>query len=71
MIVGDALREHRFSGAGRADHQKVVTAGDGDFDRALDGLLAFNVREIDVVVLMTWEKRAQIVLDRRERPFAL
>ena len=43
---GDAAREHRLAGAGRADHQKVVSAGDGDLHRALGHLLALHLGEV-------------------------
>ena len=56
----DALGEHRFAGAGRTNHQDIVTAGDGYLDRALDVALAFDVAEIDVVILMRREKFAEI-----------
>ena len=59
---GDAFREHRLPRAGRADHENVVTARDRDFDRALDVPLAFDVRKIDVVVLVAGE---EIRSDRR------
>ena len=59
---GDAFREHRLAGTGRADHEDVVPAGDRDFDRALDMALAFDVGEIDVVILMGGE---EIASDRR------
>ena len=65
MIVGDPFREHRFAGAGRADHQNVVTAGDCDFDRAFDVALAFHVAKIDIVILMRGEKCAQITARRQ------
>ena len=67
MMVGDAFREHRFAGAGRADHQHVVSAGDRHFDRALDVALAFDIAEIDFVILMRGEKLAQIAARRRKR----
>ena len=43
---GQAARQHRFARARRADHQYVVTAGGGDFERALGGLLTFHVAQI-------------------------
>ena len=39
--------QHRLAGAGRADHQQVVAAGGGDFERALGALLALDVGEIE------------------------
>ena len=44
-----AFGEHGLAGAWRADHQDVVAAGAGDFERALGGLLAANVFEVDDV----------------------
>ncbi len=46
--AGQALGEHRFAGAGRADHQQVVAAGRRHFERSLGGLLAFYVFEIGI-----------------------
>ncbi len=40
-------RQHRFAGAGRADHQQVMPAGRGDLERALGALLALDVLEIE------------------------
>src|SRR5690242_1026433 len=47
---GDALGEHGFAGARRADEKNVVAAGAGDFESALGGLLAVDVAEIDGVL---------------------
>src|SRR5262249_46235095 len=33
--------------AGRADHEQIVAAGGGDFERALGALLALDVLEVD------------------------
>ncbi len=46
---GNALGEHGFSGARRADEQNVVRAGAGDFKSALGGLLTSNIAQIDGV----------------------
>ena len=43
--------QHGFAGARRADEQHVVAAGGGDFQRALDGFLAFDFGEIHLVVV--------------------
>jgi hypothetical protein len=40
-------RKHRLAGAGRPDHEQVVAAGGGDFERALGALLALDVLEVD------------------------
>ena len=40
---GQPPRQHRFAGAGRADHQQIMPAGGGDLERALGGLLALDV----------------------------
>ena len=40
-------RQHRFAGAGRADHEQIVAAGRGDFERALGAFLALDVGEIE------------------------
>ena len=40
-------RQHRFAGAGRPDHQQIVAAGGGDFERALGAFLALDVGEIE------------------------
>ena len=44
---GEPRRQHRFAGAGRADHQEVVAAGGRDLERALGALLALDVPEVD------------------------
>ena len=46
--AGQARREHRLAGAGRADQQEVVAAGRGDLEGALGGLLALDVGELGV-----------------------
>src|SRR4029077_17408041 len=66
----DALGEHRFAGAGRADHQDVVTAGYCHFHGAFDVALTFYVVEIDIVVLMRGEKLREIAAGGEERKFA-
>ncbi len=53
---GQALGEHGFAGAGRADHEDVVAAGGGDFESALGGLLAAHIFEVDGEVLQLAEK---------------
>ncbi len=40
-------RQHRFAGAGRADHEQIVAAGGRDFERALGAFLALDVGEIE------------------------
>src|SRR5947199_5121565 len=52
--------QHRFSRPGRADHQSVVTAGDGHFNRALHVALTLDITEIDVVTLVRGEKFGQV-----------
>ena len=39
-------RQHRLAGAGRPDHQQVVAAGGGDFERAARKRLAVKIGEI-------------------------
>jgi len=39
-MEGRALGKHGFAGAGRSDHQNVVAARRGNFERALGRLLA-------------------------------
>ena len=41
--TGQALGEHRFARAGRADHQQIVAARRRYFERPLGGLLALYV----------------------------
>ena len=40
-------RQHRLAGAGRSDHQEIVAAGRGDFERALGAFLALDIGEVD------------------------
>src|SRR6202171_2527058 len=64
---GDAFRQHRFARAGRTDHENVVPAGNGHFDRAFDGALSFYVGKIDLVVLVRGEKIGQVTASRKKR----
>ena len=43
---GEALREHRFTGAWRADHQNIVPAGRSHFQSTLGAGLATDIAEI-------------------------
>ena len=43
---GQAPRQHRLAGTGRSDHQEMMPAGRGNFERALGGLLALDVLEV-------------------------
>ena len=53
-------RQHRFAGAGRADHQQIVAAGGGDFERPFGAFLAFDFGKV--------ERRAVHFEDFRLRP---
>ena len=44
---GKPRGQHRFAGAGRPDHEQVVAAGGGDFERPLGAFLALDVGEIE------------------------
>lgn len=46
----DAFGDHAFARAGRADHQEIVSASDGDFDGAFGIALTFDIGKVDVVV---------------------
>lgn len=67
---GDALGQHRFAGAGRADHEEVVAAGDGDFDGAFGTGLTLDFGEIDVVFLMLGEELGDVFAHRLEELLA-
>jgi len=41
--------QHRFAGAGRAEHQKIVRAGRGDFEGAFDMVLAVHIGKIEII----------------------
>ncbi len=43
---GQAAGEQRFASAWRSDHQQVVAPGSGNFEGALGGFLAFDLREV-------------------------
>ena len=43
---GQPRREHRFAGAGRADHQQIVAAGRRDFEGAARDLLAADLAQV-------------------------
>ena len=57
---GQPRRQHRFAGAGRADHQQMMPAGGGDLERALGALLALDVAQV--------EQRFRALMDFRLRP---
>ena len=40
-------RQHRFAGARRPDHEQIVAAGGGDFERALGAFLTLDVGEVE------------------------
>ena len=42
----DAFGEHRLAGAGRPDHEHVVTAGHRDFNRAFGMVLSAHIAEV-------------------------
>ena len=48
--AGQARGQHGFASAGRADHQQVMAAGRGDFQRAPRMQLAAHVGEVGDVV---------------------
>src|SRR6185369_7670581 len=66
----DAFRQHRFSRTRRADHEDIVTAGDGYLDGTLDVSLTFYIAEIDIIILVGSEEFAQISARGQERDFA-
>ena len=39
--------EHRLAGARRADHQEMMSAGGGDFERALGAFLSLDIAQIE------------------------
>jgi len=45
----EARSQHRFAGAGRAEHQKIVRAGRGDFEGAFDVILAVHIGKIEII----------------------
>jgi len=44
--AGQALRQHRLSGPGRADHQQIVAPSGGHLKSALGDLLAEHILEV-------------------------
>ena len=64
------LGQHGFAGAGRADEQHVMAAGGGDFQGALHVLLAFDLGEIQFVVVRLVENFCDVHLRRRDLDFA-
>jgi hypothetical protein len=51
-----SLDEHRLAGAGRADEQDIMRACARHFERALDGVLAAHLPEVNVVVAVGREQ---------------
>ena len=45
----NAARDHRLSGTGWSDHEKVVASGHGDLDGAPYRLLPLNLGEIQII----------------------
>jgi hypothetical protein len=62
-----ALRQHRLAGAGRSDHQQIVTAGGGNLDRPLRRLLPLDVGEVRIARVVGTQRRFR----RRQRLRAL
>jgi len=52
-----------------ADHEQVVSAGDGHLDRAFHMALAFDVAEIDLVILVGGKERSEIAMGRCDQRF--
>lgn len=44
---GQPRRQHRFAGAGRADHEQVMPAGGRDLQRPLGALLTLDVAQVE------------------------
>src|SRR6185437_8758627 len=63
---GDTFGEHRFAGAGRPDEQNVVSAGTGDFESALGGLLSAYVAQIHRIGAGSTEQFLRVDEGRRE-----
>src|SRR5439155_8458502 len=66
----DAFRQHRFARARRPDHENVVSAGNGHFQRPLHVRLTFYIPEIDLVALMGREKFLEVAAGRLKSAFA-
>ena len=65
--AGQPRRQHRFARAGRPDHQQIVAAGGGDFERAFRALLALDVLQVET----GGARRRQFCLRRRQQLRAL
>ena len=65
--AGEPRGKHRLAGARRTDHQQVVAARRGDFQRALGALLAFDVLEVEP----SGARRRELGLGRRQQLCAL
>ncbi len=65
--AGQPRRQHRLAGAGRPDHQQVVPAGRGDFERPLGALLALYILQVEP----GGARRRQLRLGRRQELGAL
>ena len=64
---GNALGQHGFAGAGRAQKDNVVAAGAGDFERALGALLAADVAQVHRILRGFGEQGPRVDLHGRER----
>src|SRR5581483_7457707 len=63
---GHALGQHGFAGAGRPNHENVVSASASNLERSLGGLLPPNVFEVDQESLGVAQQRVAIHLKRSD-----
>ena len=64
-MVGQSFRQHGLARTGRADQDDVVTAGGGDFERAFDVLLSFDIVEVRIVLRMLTEQIFEVHMRAR------
>ena len=60
MMVAMRFESMDLPGSGRTNHQDVVTARHSHFQGSLDVALAFDVAEVDFVILMGGKKFAEV-----------
>ena len=67
---GKPFRQHGFARAGRADEQRVVPSGGGDFQRTFDVFLSLHLGKIQFVVGRLVKNLCDVHLHRRDFDFA-
>ena len=63
--------EHGLAGAGAADHEDVVSSGDGDLERVTRLVLSLDVGEVVAAVAVGGDERGEVGAARLDRQLAV